>query len=143
MARVDYRAEARWTGEGVKTRVILRDKELLVDERVAHGGSDAGPDPLELLLAAQGACLTVLMAMLAPRFEVDLRDVRVEVEAFRDSRGMAPESGIRPGLQEIRYRIHVDSPSAPDKVKALVAQAEALCPVKDTLRGVEVKRVED
>ena len=54
-------AEARATfqsvsslGEGFRSEVALRDHRLVVDEPESLGGTDTGPNPVELILAALG-----------------------------------------------------------------------------------------
>lgn len=55
---------------------------------------------------------------------------------------MEKNPAVRPGFQEIRYRIEVDSPSDVGKIRELIGHIEKICPVKDTLSGVTVKEVE-
>ena len=59
---------------------------LTADEPAAAGGTDAGPNPPELLLAALGVCKGMTLRMYAERKGWPLRSVRVhlvrsEVEA--------------------------------------------------------------
>src|SRR5947208_1456633 len=46
-------------------------------------GTDTGPSPYELLLAALGACTSMTMRLYAQRKEWDLRRVTVRVQHFR------------------------------------------------------------
>jgi hypothetical protein len=55
------RAQATFTstsrlGTGFRSEVRLREHSLTVDEPHGIGGSDAGPTPIELVLAALGTC---------------------------------------------------------------------------------------
>jgi len=139
MANLTFRSEARWIGEGVGVEVRARQHRLLVDEPADLGGRDAGPNPVELLLAGLGSCLTVLAVLYAPAYGVDLRGFRVRVEGDLDPDGFQGKAPVRPGFLEVRYRLEVDSPSPAERVSALLEHIQRVCPVKDTLTGVPVR----
>ncbi len=141
MAKVTFRSETQWSGRGVQCDVRARNHRWVVDEPVSLGGTDEGPNPVELVLGALGSCLTVLGALQAPNHGVDLKGFRVRVEGDLDPDGFMEKAPVRPGFQEIRARIEVDTPSSTERVEALVEHIERICPVKDTLMGVPVGAV--
>lgn len=64
----------------LETRIEAGRHPLLADEPASRGGSDAGPAPYDLLLAALGACTAMTLRMYADRkgwrieaLDVDLR----------------------------------------------------------------------
>lgn len=68
-----------------------------------------------------------------------MRGVTISVEGDLDPDGyMEKNLNVRPGFQEIRYRINIDSPSDPSHVQALLQHVERVCPIKDTLQGVPI-----
>ena len=47
---------------GFKQEIIAGKYRLLADEPVSAGGTDAGPDPYDYLLAALGVCTSMTVA---------------------------------------------------------------------------------
>ena len=54
---------------GMRQHVIAGHHRLVADEPEEHGGSDAGPNPYELLLAGLGSCTAMTLRMYADRKE--------------------------------------------------------------------------
>ncbi|PTQ55876.1 MAG: OsmC family protein [Candidatus Carbobacillus altaicus] len=137
MAKLTFKSHVDWSGEGVRGIAQIRDKQIIIDEPSDLGGTDQGPNPVELILAALGGCLNVLVSMHAKKHGVELNGVKIEVEGDLDPDGFLEKvPGVRPGFQEIRYRVTIDSPSPADQIQSLLEHVERICPVKDTLRGV-------
>jgi putative redox protein len=53
--------------------------ELSADEPLAVGGTQTGPDPYQLLLAALGSCTSMTVALYARRKQWALKRVRVRL----------------------------------------------------------------
>ena len=67
------------------------DKHRLVaDEAAGHGGADAGPSPIALLLSGLAACTAITLRMYAQRKGWKLTAVEVEAQLF----GEGAESNI-------------------------------------------------
>jgi putative redox protein len=112
---------ASWES-GYRCRVPMRDFEVLVDEPVSAGGSDAGPTPTELLLASLAACFTLAVAHAARKAGRELADLSVRVR------------GQYQGLRFARITVEARS-SQPELVRSVLDQAVRYSYVSGTLAG--------
>jgi putative redox protein len=64
---------------GLAQRIRARSHTLTADEPAGQGGTDTGPAPYELLLAALAACTSLTLRLYASRKEWNLG--RIEVRA--------------------------------------------------------------
>jgi putative redox protein len=65
-------------------RIQIGGHVLTSDESTANGGSDAGPEPHEFLLAGLGACTSMTIKLYADRKEWPLRGVDVTIDGQHD-----------------------------------------------------------
>lgn len=121
-------------GEGLRSEVRLRDHALVVDEPEQLGGTDTGPNPVELVLAALGTCQEITYRAYATALGIPLDEVRVELEGDIDLRGFfAVDESVRPGYEAIRGTVHIVSEAAPEEIEALRQAVNGHCPVLDIL----------
>ncbi|OGX86725.1 bifunctional alpha/beta hydrolase/OsmC family protein [Hymenobacter glacialis] len=71
----------------LRTDVRAGAHALVADEPVAVGGTDLGPSPYDLLLAALGACTAMTLRLYADRKKWPLAEVRVHLSHTVVSRG--------------------------------------------------------
>ena len=64
---------------GFAQRIAAGGYELSADEPLAVGGTQTGPDPYQLLLAALGSCTSMTVALYARRKQWPLKRVRVKL----------------------------------------------------------------
>jgi putative redox protein len=81
------KASARREGAGLRHTVQVRDHQVVVDEPLASGGEDLGPDPRELLAVSLASCTAITMEMYAARKGWDIGRVEVDVEYSPAERG--------------------------------------------------------
>jgi putative redox protein len=124
-AETRIKASARRDGESFRHTVRVRDHGLTVDEPLAKGGQDTGPDPQELLAVSLASCTAITMEMYAERKGWDIGRVEVEVEYSPADRGC-------PTKFELIMRLPEDVPE--EQVERLRAIA-AKCPVHRALDG--------
>jgi len=129
--------------DGVQVKTRSRRFELIIDEPEILGGKDTGMNPVEALLAALGACQSIVARVYAPKFGVKLDDFRAEVEGDIDLDGFFDRSSVRPGYSEIRYTFRIKTDSPKDRVEEFVRFLESKCPVGDTLSNPVNLKLDD
>jgi uncharacterized OsmC-like protein len=65
--------------EGFRTQITAGAHTLIADEPKEAGGTDEGPSPYELLLAALGACTAMTLKMYVERKKLPITDVEVSL----------------------------------------------------------------
>jgi putative redox protein len=128
MAKVIVRSEA-----GLVQRIQAGSHALVADEPLSAGGTDAGPDPYALLLAALGACTSMTLRMYAGRKGWPLQGVDVELDMAR----VYAEDCVhceepRALIDEVRRRITLRGPLEAAQRTRLLEIARK-CPVHKTL----------
>lgn len=130
-----YKATAEKTGEGLKVLTKSRSFSIIQDEPKSLGGTDLGMSPVETLLSALGACQAIVASAFAKFHNVDLQDFRVEIEGDIDLDGFRGKKGIRPGFQEIRYKMYFKTSDPLEKIEKFVEFIENTCPVGDSIEN--------
>lgn len=122
--------------DGAQARTTARSFTLQTDEPAPLGGTDSAIDPMELVLAAIGTCLTIGWVTQAAQRGIDYRDLRIEVAGDYDLRGyLALDSQVRPGFAGVSYTVHVDTDAPPQILEEIRAAAEATSPMFDNVRN--------
>jgi len=128
-----FRSVTVWQ-DGARASTTARSFRIDTDEPAPLGGTDAAVDPMELLLAAVGTCLTIGWVTHAARRGIDFRDLRIEVEGDYDLRGyLGVSDDIRPGFGGVRYTVHIDAAADPAVLEEIRAAAEVGSPMLDNV----------
>jgi putative redox protein len=107
----------------MKVAVRCGEHEVLTDYPLQPDQAAAGFRPMELLLAALGACTGSVLALLLGRLRQPVAGLEVDVRGQRRDTHPTVFTAI---AVELRLRgAGID----PTKVEAAIAQAEGLCPV--------------
>src|SRR5947207_15600273 len=69
----------RGDASSFKQEVVAGTHRLLADEPASAGGSDAGPDPYDYLLAALGVCTSMTIGLYARRKNLPLETIKVSL----------------------------------------------------------------
>ena len=82
-------------GQGrYQQEVIVGEHRLLADEPVSVGGADAGPAPLEFVMAGLGACTSMTVRMYAERKGIPLTRISVSLSHDRVKVASIPRDRI-------------------------------------------------
>ena len=126
---------------GFKSKVSIRDFDIIIDQPKSFGGSNSGPKPSEIALAALASCQEVTYRLYADALSIPLNGVRIELKGKQDLRGfLGLDSKINSGFQEVKGTVYLDSSADDAELERLRETVELHCPVLDDLRRpVDVK----
>jgi len=108
---------------------------LLADEPREAGGSDLGPDPYDLLLAALGACKSMTLRLYAERKGWPVERIAVRLHHAKIHAADCAECETREGkIDRIDVELAVEGPLDEAQRRRLLEIAD-MCPVHRTLTG--------
>src|ERR1700688_3033055 len=123
----------RGSAAGFAQQIHAGSHRLHADEPVTSGGTDTGPSPYDLLLAALGACTSMTLGMYARRKAWPLEEVTVHLRHSRIYAADCAECETREGtLDRIERDIHFTGPLT-DEQRAKLLEIANKCPVHRTL----------
>jgi len=130
-AVVRLRAEARLE-EGTQTAVQAGRHTLTVDEPPSVGGTGAGPNPVQVVLASLASCQAITYRYWAELLGIRLDAVTVRVEGDLDVRGiMGLDADASSGPTAVRCMVTVEGPEGAERYEELRRNVDAHCPVLD------------
>lgn len=125
--------------DGLYAEAESRGFKISMDEPESMGGTNKAMNPVELLLAALGGCLSITLSAFSKAAHVNIQECRIDVSGDLDPDGfLGINSDVRIGLSQIRYNVEVVSNSPEKNINKLMQMVEEKCPVSDTLKGVAV-----
>ena len=102
--------------------MVAGEFTVRVDEPERVGGTDTGPQPTDLLLAAVASCFVLSLAWAANKRGITVESVAVNV------------TGTYEGTRFSAISIDVNLPLPAEQAAALIRAAERVCYVTNTLR---------
>jgi putative redox protein len=134
-ANAIFVADSRQVG-GLRSETNIRQFSLTVDEPPSLGGTDTGPNPVELVLAALATCQEITYRAYATALGIPLENVSVKLEGALDLRGFfAVKDGVRAGFNNVRGTVNLKSSASVADLAKLKEVVDAHCPVLDILRA--------
>ena len=116
MINVDYES-------GDRLRINVRGHEVVSDQPVEDGGSDAGPTPTELFVASLGACVAFYAERFLRRNALSTDGLKVECTY------LWAESPHRVG----EIQLVVEAPGLTDAKRAAFSRVVEHCTIHNTL----------
>jgi len=119
-AKAGFKVQTRWGG-GVRSRsrvatwtlggeTLPKSHALEVDEPRELGGTDAAPNPQEVLLTAFNACVMATYVAICTMKGIAIRSLEIESEGELDLRGfLGLDETIDAGYQDLHYRVKLDA----------------------------------
>jgi len=99
-ANATFAADSRQV-DGLRSETKIRQFSLTIDEPEKLGGTDTGPNPVELVLAALATCQEITYRAYATALGIPLESVAVKLEGALDLRGFfAVKDGVRAGFKK-------------------------------------------
>ena len=123
----------RGDARSFEQKIAVGRHNLVADEPVSAGGSDAGPDPYDYLLSALGVCTSMTVGLYARRHQFPLENITVSLSHSRIHAMDCEECATKEGmLDRIDVEIELTGPLTAEQHAKLIEIA-AKCPVHRTL----------
>jgi putative redox protein len=121
------------SAQGLAQNITVGGHDLRADEPVAVGGTDTGPGPYDLLLAALGACTSMTVAMYARRKQWPLASVRVRLRHSKVHAQDSTEAATKPRMLDHIERDVELIGTLDEEQRARLLDIANKCPVHRTL----------
>jgi uncharacterized OsmC-like protein len=130
----------RGSAAGFAQEIVAGRHRMAGDEPVSAGGTDTGPSPYELLLAALGACTSITVGMYARRKGWPLEEVTVHLRHSKIHALDCAECETKEGmLDRIERDVHFAGSLTAEQRSKLLEIANK-CPVHRTLESeIDIK----
>lgn len=134
-----FKAVSRKLPEGLQVESTARNFKVIMDEPQELGGTDKAMNPVEAVLCALGSCQSIVAAAFAEANNFKFDEFYVELEGDLDPDGFMGLADIRPGMLEIRFKMHFKTSEPQEKAEKFAEFIENTCPVGDCLmNGVKL-----
>ena len=120
---------------GFAQEIAMGQHRLAADEPVSVGGTDTGPTPYDLLLAALGSCTSMTVAMYARRKQWPLESVTVRLSHSRVHAADCAEAETKVGMLDHVHRDVEFSGPLSEEQRARLLDIASKCPVHRTLES--------
>jgi putative redox protein len=123
----------RGTAAGFAQEIEIGSHELHADEPVSFGGTESGPSPYDLLLAALGSCTSMTIGFYARKRSWPLEKITVSLQHSRIHAADCEECETKEGkIDRIELDIQLTG-SLTDEQRAKLIEIAGKCPVHQTL----------
>jgi putative redox protein len=123
---------------GLVTELIAGGHALRADEPIALGGTETGPTPYDLLVAALGACTSMTLRLYAQRKGYPLEGMTVELKHEKIAAADCSDCDTKTGKVDVIHRKITLRGPLDEAARADLLRIADRCPVHRTLSG-EIK----
>ena len=130
-----FKAEAQ--GKGWPTKVTITDTEwtLKTDEPIEDGGSNTGPNPMQLFIASLAGCQNEQSQVVAEELSINVTQVDIKVEIDLDLSGfMGTSDNSNGSYKNVRLDAIVSGDLTNEQLKTLGQKVDDRCPILGLLR---------
>ncbi|HWY50849.1 MAG TPA: OsmC family protein [Chthoniobacterales bacterium] len=121
------------TASGFAQEVEIGSHELYADEPPSYGGTDSGPSPYDLLLAALGSCTSMTIGFYARKRRWPLEKITVSLRHSKIHAIDCEECETKEGrIDRIELDVQLTG-SLTDEQRAKLMEIAGKCPVHQTL----------
>jgi uncharacterized OsmC-like protein len=118
---------------GFAQEILVGSHRLTADEAQTIGGTDTGPSPYDLLLAALGSCTSMTVAMYARRKGWPLRRMTVRLRHSKIYASDCAECETKEGkIDRIERDLEFEGALTPEQ-RSMLREIANRCPVHRTL----------
>lgn len=134
-----YQATATLDEHRYQTRLKVDHFDMIADEPLGLGGTDEGPRPVSMLLAALGACTNITLRMYTERKEWPMEGIEVELSHERrrvdEYEGDDLPEGAKGYFDYIQMKVLIDGEELDEKQMDRIGAIAGKCPVHRILSG--------
>ena len=119
--------------KGFGQKVQVGSYNLTADEPVSYGGTDSGPSPYDLILAALGSCTSMTIGLYARKRSWPVEKISVSLWHSKIHAKDCDDCETKEGrIDRIEMEIHLDG-SLTDEQRAKLMEVAGKCPIHQTL----------
>jgi putative redox protein len=119
--------------KGFAQKVQIGSYNLTADEPVSYGGTDSGPSPYDLILAALGACTSMTIGLYARKRNWPVQGIAVSLWHSKIHARDCDDCETKEGrIDRIEMEIHLDG-ALIDEQRVKLMEIAGKCPVHQTL----------
>lgn len=123
----------RGEAKGFAQNVQIGPHQLTADEPVSYGGTDSGPSPYDLILAALGSCTSMTIGLYARKRRWPVEKITVSLSHSKIHAKDCDDCETKDGrIDRIEMEIHLDG-KLTDEQRAKLMEVAGKCPIHQTL----------
>lgn len=127
--------------EGMRSDVSIRNfPTIAVDEPVALGGTDTGPNPMEFVMGALNGCVAVMIRLIAGEMQFQFSKVDFKADGLLDLRGLLGTADVSRHFQKVDFEVRIQTQESAERLEELRQKVHDRCPALNLFKdaGVEM-----